>query len=372
MSEVRIGIIGIGGIGTLHYTYLLNNEVENARLTAVCDIDEPKLVKFGEKHGDKIKRFVNYKDLLSSGKVDTVIIATPHYMHPVIAIDAFEAGLNVLVEKPAGVYAKKVLEMNEAARKSKKVFSIMYCMRTDPFYIKLRDMLLTNEIGNIKRINWIATDWYRPQSYHNSCDWRSSWKGEGGGVIINQCPHNLDLWQWLFGMPSEIRAFADFGKYYDIEVEDDVTVYMRYPNGVTGVFIASTGESPGTSRLEVTGTMGKLLYENGEIKYIRNRIDDREFNKTFTSSVAAGPENWESVLKAYGTPMQHKKITQNFVNAILYGEDLIAPGLEGINEMMISNAIHMSAWSGETVKLPIDNEKFYKMLCNKIEHSRKA
>ena len=372
MNEVRFGIVGIGGIGTLHSNYLLGGEVTNARLTAVCDIDEQKLIKFKEKHGDEIARYVDYKDLLASGKVDAVIIATPHYMHPVIAIDAFHAGLNVLVEKPAGVYAKKVLEMNEAAKESGKVFSIMYCMRTDPYYIKIRDMLQTGELGTLKRINWIATDWYRPQSYHNSCAWRSSWAGEGGGVIINQCPHNLDLWQWMFGMPESLCAFADFGKYYDIEVEDDVTVYMRYPNGVTGVFIASTGEAPGTNRLEITGTLGKLTYEKGKLIYMRNREDERSFNQHFTSSIAAEPEKWVSEVEVTGTPMQHKKITQNFVNAILHGEELIAPGENGINEMNLSNGIHYSAWTDQKVTLPVDNAAYLELLRDKINRSSRT
>lgn len=241
-----------------------------------------------------------------------------------------------------------------------------------PIDIKIRDMLQTGELGTLKRINWIATDWYRPQSYHNSCAWRSSWAGEGGGVIINQCPHNLDLWQWMFGMPESLCAFADFGKYYDIEVEDDVTVYMRYPNGVTGVFIASTGEAPGTNRLEIIGTLGKLTYEKGKLIYMRNREDERSFNRHFTSSIAAEPEKWVSEVAVSGTPMEHKKITQNFVNAILNGEELIAPGENGINEMNISNAIHYSAWTDQKVTLPVDNAAFLALLREKINHSSRT
>lgn len=367
MDKIRIGIIGVGVIGNTHASYLAPGEVEGAELTAVCDIEESQLQKFKEKYGDKIKQYKNHEDMIASGEVDAVIISTPHYDHPPIAIDAFRAGLHVLCEKPAGVHSKAVLQMNEAAKNSGKVFSVMYCLRTNPCFIKIKELIENGELGNIKRINWIATDWYRPQGYHDSSSWRSSWKGEGGGVIINQCPHNLDLWQWMFGMPNEITAFADFGKYYNIEVEDDVTVYMRYSSGVTGVFVASTGEAPGSNRLEVAGTRGQLILENGVLTFKRNRVDEREFNESFKGPGMATPEFWECKIPCGELVTPHKNITQNFVNAILKDEPLIVEGADGINEMNISNAIHMSAWKHETVKLPVDPDEFYELLMDKIK-----
>lgn len=370
LDSVRLGIVGIGNIGTFHTTYLLDAQIKGATLTAVCDIDQAKLHAWKAKHGDHIKCYRDYKEMLQSGQVDAVLIATPHYDHPVIAMDAFAQGLHVLVEKPAGVFCKDVLEMNEAAQKSGKIFSIMFCLRTDPYFIKIRDLIHSGELGELKRINWIATDWYRPQSYHDSSSWRSTWEGEGGGVLINQCPHNIDLWQWMFGMPATISAFADFGKYYDIQVEDDVTVYMRYKNGVTGVFIASTGEAPGTNRLEIMGTMGKLVLENKKLTFSRNRISEREFNANYKGGRMPRPECWECEIPVDGSPMSHKTITQNFIDAILDGKtELIAPGENGINELTLSNAMHMSAWTGETVSLPMDHDRYFSLLQQKISGS---
>lgn len=367
MNAIRFGIIGVGVIGNLHTEYLVSGEVKNAELVAVCDIEASQLEKFTKTYGSTVKTYLDYKEMIANEKLDAVIISTPHYEHPSIAIDCFRAGLHVLCEKPAGVYTKAVLEMNKAAIESKKVFSVMYCLRTNPCFIKIKEMIDSGELGTLKRINWIATDWYRPQGYHDSSSWRSSWKGEGGGLIINQCPHNLDLWQWMFGMPSEITAFMDFGKYYDIEVEDDVTVYMRYESGVTGVLVASTGEAPGTNRLEIAGSRGQLILENNELTFKRTRVDEREFNKNFKGPGFAVPETWECKIPCDELVTPHKKITQNFVNAILNNEALIVPGLEGINEMEISNAIHMSAWKNKTVTLPVDPEEYYKLLMERVK-----
>ena len=370
MKDVRLGIIGVGVIGgKLHSKYLMANEVKNLKITAVCDIDDAKLQNFKDNFGDGVKFFTDYKKMLHSGEIDAVLIATPHYDHPVMAMDAFKAGMHVLIEKPAGVFVKNVLEMNKVAEQSGKVFSIMYCLITVPYYINIKDMISSGELGDIKRINWIITNCYRPQSYHDSSSWRSSWKGEGGGVLINQCPHHLDLWQWIFGMPSEITAFIDFGKYYNIEVDDDVTAYLRYPNGVTGVFIASTGETPGTNRLEIMGTMGKMVLENNKIIFNRNRISEREFNAIHKNGSSMQTESWECIIPVKNTQMEHKKITQNFINAIINGEELIAPGENGVNQLILSNAMYLSAWTKTTMTLPLDHDMYYKLLQEKINES---
>lgn len=236
MDKINIAIIGLGNIGTAHAKKIFNGKVPNAHLAAICDISEQRR-DYAKKHFNGVAIFENAEDLFASTLIDSVIISVPHYDHPPLAIKAFEYGLNVLVEKPAGVYTKHVIEMNEAAKKSGKVFGIMYNQRTNPVYRKLRELIHSGELGNIKRVAWIITDWYRPQSYHDSCTWRSTWKTEGGGALINQNPHQLDLWQWLFGMPSQIMSHVAFGKYYDIEVEDDVTAFMQYDNGMTGVLL---------------------------------------------------------------------------------------------------------------------------------------
>ncbi len=370
MKTVRYGIVGIGGMGTSHMRWLFNGDVPNAELTAVCDINPERLENAKKLCGDKVARFEDYHDLLKSGLVDAVLIATPHYLHPVIGIEAFENGLHVMSEKPIGVYTKQAEEFIAAAEKSGKAFGAMFCVRTDKNYQKIREMVQSGLLGELKRCVWIITTWYRTQAYYNSGGWRATWAGEGGGVLMNQCPHNLDLWQWIFGMPNAIFANCEFGKYHDIEVEDDVTAMAKYPNGATGVFITTTGEWPGTNRLEITGSKGKLVYEDSKLMYTKLEIDEREFTMGTTAGFGKIPTETCEIEIPEGHGEQHVGIFKNFTNHILYGEELLSPGYEGINGLHLANAMLLSTWKNEWVEIPNDGEEYWTILQEKIKTSR--
>lgn len=369
MTNVKLGIIGIGNMGTSHAKNVTEGKIPGLELKAIADIDPAKREKAKELYPD-VEIYKTAEDLYKAGTVDMVIIAVPHYDHPSLAIMAFDYGINVLVEKPAGVYTKQVAEMNEAAKKSDKLFGIMYNQRTNPNFQKIKQLVESGDLGHIKRISWIITNWYRPQPYHDSAEWRSTWATEGGGTLINQNPHQLDLWQWMFGMPSKIMSHVSFGKYYDIEVEDDVTAYMEYDNGTTGTYITSTGETPGTNRLEIACDMGKLVYENNTLTFFRNIISEREFNKT-TKAPFGTPENWKCEIPTGDSGEQHVGIFKDYVK-VLNGEkdELLAPGCEGINGLTISNAIHLSAWTGRMIDVKnFPHDEFYAQLQDKIKNS---
>lgn len=370
MENVILGIIGFGNMGSDHAYRIMKGDIPRMELGAICDIDDDKLKKAKEKYGDKVAYFKDYKEMLKSGKINAVLVATPHYFHPQMVIDSFAADMNVICEKPAGVYTKQVAEMNKAADKYGKVFSMMYNQRTNPLYAKARDLIQSGELGDLKRMIWIITNWFRTQAYYDSGTWRSTWSGEGGGTLINQNPHQLDLWQWICGMPKTIRSTCYYGKWHDIEVEDDVTVFAEYENGMTATYITSTGEAPGTNRLEITGTKGKIVIEDDKMKFYRNRVDDVTFCRTHPTSFGT-PEVWEvNVPTSKPQYYQHNGILKNFTDAVLDGAELIAPGKEGILGLTISNAIHLSSWTGESVTLPIDEDKFYDMLQEKIKNSK--
>ena len=296
---IKIAVIGIGNMGTNHAINIFEGKVDGMELACICDVKASRLEWAKNEFGGKVKLFQSSDELFKNDDLfDAIIIATPHYDHPSLAIEAFELGKHVLVEKPSGVYTKNVREMNAAAEKAGKKFCIMFNNRTNPVYQKVRELLQSGEPGTLKRMIWIATNWYRPQAYHDSSTWRSTWVGEGGGVLINQCPHNFDLWQWLCGgIPKRVRAFAEFGKHYNIEVEDDVTAYAEYDNGMTAAFITTTGEAPGTNRLEFSGTKGKLVLENGDkLTFWRNEVDEREFNAEFKGGFG-NPEVWKCEIR---------------------------------------------------------------------------
>ena len=369
MEKLRMGIVGFGNMGTGHAKNLIEGKVPKMELAAICDIS-PDRCKAAKALYPDVAVFENAQEIFESGLCDVVIIAVPHYDHPGLAQAAFAAGLHVITEKPAGVYTKQVKEMNAAAAASDRTFGIMYNQRTNPVYQKLKTMIERGDLGHIKRITWIITDWYRPQAYHDSSTWRSTWATEGGGALINQNPHQLDLWQWMFGMPDKIFAKVSFGKYYDIEVEDDVMAFFEYDNGTTGECIASTGEAPGTNRLEIACDMGKVVIEKNKLTFYRNIVSEREFNKTNTIPFAT-PECWECNVPAdFSGGEQHVGILKNFADAVLEGKKLLAPGEEGINGLTISNSIHLSAWTGETVDVKnFPDDRFYELLQEKIKAS---
>lgn len=368
MEKVRMGIIGIGNMGTAHVQNLMAGKVPNAELTAICDIKTERLEWAKGNFGDKIKLFDNTDAFFESRAFEAVFIATPHYDHPGLAIKALNLGYHTLIEKPAGVYTKAVREMNEVASKSDRVFGIMYNQRTNPLYRKLKELIESGELGELKRSVWIITDWYRPQSYYDAGGWRATWSGEGGGVLLNQDPHQLDLWQWMCGMPKRVRAFMSFGKYHNIEVEDDVTAYVEYENGATGLFVTTTGEAPGTNRLEVVGDRGKIVIEDGRLTFWRLRVSERDFNMDYKGGFGS-PECWKCEIPVWGENSQHAGILKDWTNAIINGTKLLAPGEEGIKGLTISNAMHLSAWTDSWVDIPFSEDLFYEKLKERIDNS---
>ena len=369
MENLKIGVIGIGNIGTAHARCLYDGKIKGASLSAVCDISKDR-VDYCKDVFDNINVFTSYKDLIDSHTADAVIVSVPHPLHSQISIYALEKGVHVLTEKPVDVSVKKALELNEVARQSDKVFSVMFNQRTTPIFKKAREIVKSGELGELKRSVWIITNWYRTQSYYNSSDWRATFKGEGGGVLLNQAPHNLDLWQWICGMPTEITAFCDVAKYHNIEVEDDVTIFARYENGATGCFITSTGEYPGTNRLEISGDLGKIILENGMLKWWKLKQSVSENIKTSQKSFdKIDCDYFEFKFENNENP--HGDMIQNFVNAILNGEELISHGTDGVLELSISNAAYLSSWTKSSVRLPLDTQLFENLLSEHAQNSNK-
>ena len=364
MKNVRLGIIGMGNIGKFHAEYLRQGKVSGAELVAVCSPNPAKLEAYAP-----LKIFGDARELIRSGLVDAVIIATPHPQHLPLGLEAFEAGLHVLVEKPIAVHkaeAETLIAVHQ--RHPELIFAGMFQFRAEPRYQKIRQ-LIRDDLGPLVRVNWINTDWFRTEAYYNSSGWRATWKGEGGGVLLNQCLHNLDTLQWLCGMPSRVRGFCQFGRFHRIEVEDNVTAYLEWPNGATGVFVSSTGEAPGTNRLEIVGTRGSLVLENNRLTVTRNAEDVQEFSRTARQGFLK-PESRREEIALDEAVQPHATITRNFVNAILTGEPLIAPGAEGIHSVELANAMVYSGLLGQTLELPMDGGAWAARLDQLIAESK--
>ena len=369
MKQVRLGMIGVGNIGTAHGTTILGGGCPEVVITAAADRRESRRAWIRE-HLPSAEIFSEGEDLIASDRCEAVMICVPHYQHPTLAVSALRHGLHTLVEKPAGGYTLQVREMNEEAdRHPELAFALMYNQRTNCVYRKLKEMIDGGELGSLKRVSWLITDWYRTQIYYDSGAWRATWSGEGGGVLLNQCPHQLDLLQWLCGLPVRVRAFCHEGKWHDIEVEDDVTAYLEFENGATGVFVTTTGDAPGTNRLEITGTRGKIVCEKDQLIFSRLKTDEREWCVTCKEGFKK-PESETFEVETDGKNPQHAGVINAFAARILRGEPLTADGREGIRGLTLSNAMHLSSWLEKPVEIPFDEELFRSMLMERCSHSR--
>ncbi len=366
---LRAAVIGIGNMGSAHAHCIYSGSISGMRLTAVCDL-RPERLAWAKQELPGILTFSDYHRLLASGETDAVIISVPHPLHSVIAMEALNAGLHVLSEKPLDIRLSLARKAVETGRNSGKIFAVMLNQRTNPIFQRARELISCGHLGEIKRSVWIITNWYRTQHYYDSGDWRATWKGEGGGVLLNQAPHNLDLWQWICGMPVEITACCDMAHYHHVEVEDDATLLTRYANGATGCFITSTGEYPGTNRLEISGTKGKIVLEDGKLKSWLLKEDEQVVRFSSGQSSPDIPLDY-SEWKPDAEPSAHAGILQNFTDAILNGAVLLSPAEDGLNELALSNAAYLSAWQGSIpVKFPMDEKQFDRLLDERQATSR--
>jgi len=366
---IKLGIIGVGNMGTMHSELIVDGKTPEIKLMAVADHDKTRR-DWAKENLPGVIIFKDGEELINSGACDSILVAVPHYQHPELTIKALNKGLHVLCEKPAGVYTKHVREMNEVAAKSGLTFGMVFQYRADSIYRKMKEMISSGELGAIKRVSWLITDWYRSQYYYDSGNWRATWDGEGGGVLLNQAPHNLDLLQWICGMPDKVRAFCHEGKWHDIEVEDDVTAYLEYPNGATGVFITTTADTPGDNRFAVTLEKGTLVCDKGKLVLYKLAQNEREFCVTSMDS-RAHPKSKKIIVKTDGKNPQHAGVLNAFAANILRGTPLVANGEEGINSLSLSNAMYLSSWLDKTIEIPFDEDLFLKELNKRRKRSGK-
>ena len=366
MDKVRIGIIGMGNMGRFHANDLLDGKVPRGELAAVGSTSPHKLEEYKEKG---VQIFGSGEEIIASGAIDALLIATPHYQHTSLGVAALEAGLHIMVEKPISAHkadAERLIAA--AAARPDQVFGAMFQLRVEPRYQKIRELVQGGELGDLVRVLWIMTDWFRSEAYFQSGGWRATWKGEGGGVLLNQCLHQLDAMQWFTGMPSKVRSHVGIGSWHDIEVEDDVTCYMEFANGASGAFITSSGETPGSNRFEIAGTKGRLILENDTLTLTRNAVPSDEWCKTSKIGFQK-PETTVEEIPIPGADAPHATLMTNFVNAILDGEALIAPGPEGLGSVELANVMVYSGLKDEPVDLPMDGAAWEAELNDLIANS---
>ncbi|MGC5585338.1 Gfo/Idh/MocA family protein [Ornithinimicrobium sp. W1679] len=376
-DKVRLGIIGLGAQGSMYASFIDQGTVPNMEIGAIADIDATKEQTAATAYPG-VPFFTDYTEMLASGTVDAVVTCVPHYLHPEMGIAALRAGIHALVEKPAGVYTAQVTELIDyATTRPELTFGIMFNQRNNPLYRRIKEIVDAGEIGAIRRTNWIITTWWRPQGYYDQSDWRATWGGEGGGVLVNQAPHQLDLWQWICGVPTSVFAKVGYGFRRDIAVEDEVTAVVDFGDGVTGVFVTATHDIVGTDRFEILGDRGKIVVEGSQTATVSRLVkDERELSesmdmeavrKLFMGEMDPADYYSDEVIR-FDSPWgaQHAGVLENFAANVLDGTPLLAPGSDGINGVRLANAIHLSSWLGAEVPLDFDEQQYLAELNERI------
>jgi predicted dehydrogenase len=378
MDNVRLGIIGFGQQGGYYSRILSASMVPGMSLGAISDSDPARRATAQEQYPD-VPVFDDVDALLASDGIDAVVTTVPHYLHPEFAIKALTAGKHTLVDKPAGVYTKQVRLMNEfAATKPELTFAIMFNQRTNPLYVELKQLLDSGELGALRHWNWIITTWWRPQGYYQQSEWRATWGGEGGGVLVNQAPHQIDLSQWLCGMPKKVFAKLGFGFRRDIAVEDEVVAVFDLGDGVTGTFTTSVHDVNGTDRLEILLDKGKVVVDGSKQVTITRLSEDEQAasarttpestRRLFAGENILGEDFMKTETKSYESAwgQQHAAVLTNFAAHILDGTPLIAPGSDGINGVRLANAMHLSAFLGREVDIDFPEDQYLSELNTRI------
>ena len=359
MDEIRCAIIGIGTMGKRYASMLDAHAVDGLALTAVCGRSEASRIWAQDNLSGEVL-FCGSEDELYAHQdaFDAVLVVTPHKQHPAMTIRALSAGKHVMCDKPAGVMAADAAAMAECAERAGKVYGLMCHQRTYAGHRKLKQLLDDGVLGEITRVNLVNSRFFRTKFYHRSGIWRSSWSGEGGGALINQGYHLLDLWQWLFGLPDALYADIPFGKYNDFRVDDEATLVMDYPGKMTGTFILSTGEGSRTERLEIVGTRGCAMLEGETLTLKRFSADTREYADTARVADRREMGETEERFCFNGDARAYETMLQNFADAVRGEAKLIAPGRDGVNTLMLINAAYLSAWEGRKLQLPVDMNQY--------------
>lgn len=361
MSEIRLGIVGLGNIGAQHVANVVNGAVRGCRIAAVAS-RRPR-------DGLPGRHYDDWRALVESGEVDALLVATPTWTHREIGLFALEHGLHVLMEKPLGLSSLEGEELVAAAAPG-QVLAVMLNQRTDPVYREMQRRVAGGELGEIRRTHWTMTNWFRPDAYFAASEWRGTWRGEGGGLLMNQCVHNLDVFQWICGMPVRLTGTCAFGRHHDIEVEDEASAFLEYANGATGTFVGSTGEAPGFNRFDVVGSRATLSFDGERLVLRENDPAVPEFSRSTREMFGTPALTVSDVTPERAGVNQHALVLQDFVDAIASGRPPLALAADGLASLDLANAILLSAWRGAAVELPLDRAAYHAQLAARIERSR--
>lgn len=358
---IRIGIAGIGFIAEEYIKLFTQGQIQGAEIRALSSRNYSHMEEIRAKYRLDAALFTDYDAMLSSGKIDMVMICTPHYFHPGMAVKAIEQGIHTMIEKPVGVYPEELDELAKCVKSHPETLSgVLYCRRTNPVFAKIKQLLADGTLGKLKRVTWIVTDMYRTQAYFDIAGWRGTYSGEGGGLLMNQVSHHIDLLVWLCGLPEAMQANCYTARERNIEVENEVSITMEYPGNAVGQFIASTRECPGSNRLELSGSRGQIILDNEKDLTLRIlETDETQFNATTNIPFAFIPYKEEVFhFDMMYNPVLQAKIVNNFIASLTDGTPVTCPVEEAVRSQQFIQGAYLSSWQDKKLTLPVDGSAF--------------
>jgi predicted dehydrogenase len=355
MQPLRIGLVGLGTMGRGHLSK--ETALPEVQIVGVADVDPAAVQSASQTYG--LPGYSSYQELIENGNCEAILIATPHPFHAPIAQYAARHGLHILSEKPIAVTVAEADAMLDAAKKAGVLLGVMFQTRTEPWFKATHDLLASGVIGPIYRSVIVASHWYRTQAYYDSGSWRGTWTGEGGGVLMNQSPHSLDMFIWLGGKPTRVLARTST-RFHRIEVEDTAEALIDYGGDHTGYLYTSTAEWPGDDRYEFSGERGKLVVNGRSVRLYRatERVQDTIDHLAVWGKPTGA---WEEI-PVEGEPPGHAAVVVQFARAVRLGEPLVATGEDGVNSLELGNAIMLSGDLNQAVDLPLNRNAYDRFL----------
>jgi len=357
MNPVRFGIVGVTGvIGGTHIRAI--RQTEGAELAAVTDLNLAAAQRVASEARCELLK--NFDWLIKRADIDVVCLCTPHALHAEQAIAALKSRKHVLTEKPMAVTVADADKMIAASEKYDRKLGVVFQYRFRPSVLAARALLQRGQLGQLYRVTVVHAA-FKTQYFYDAAAWRGTWKGGGGGVLINQAPHYLDLLAYLVGMPTRVAAW-NRTLTHRIEVEDTASALMEFPGGAQGFAHFNTVQAPGESRIEIVGDRGTLRIEDNDVRLFQPEIPLRQFAQTDRSHIYAYPRTAEVRVPLASSEATHATVLQDFIDAVRHNRPPACDGQEGRKSLEIGNAMLLSSFSGKPVELPVKRPSIRRLI----------
>ena len=371
---MKLGIAGIGVIGESYLKLFKEGRIKEGEVAAVASRNTQRVEKILEKLNlQEVRVYGSLKEMLEKESLSGVIITTPHKLHVSMMKEALQMGVSVLTDKPLSSTRKEAEEMAVFAKDYPDlVKGVLFNKRANPIHKEIKKIIESGELGILRRALYEVTDYYRSHRYYEESGWRGTYEEEGGGVLMNQAVHQMDLLTWFTDLPKEVMAFLKEGSHRPMTTENDAYLHLFYEGGGVGHFITSTHESPGVHRLELSFDQGQILMENEKtLKITKLQEPEEDFSRKTETLFAHVPGTLEvKEFEPLEDKEEHVRTIENFIRAIEGKEKIQSSLEEAVKSITLVNAAYLSHFTGKKGAMDFSLEEYDRELHRKIQEER--